>query len=82
MEQLFKKLDNIMMNDIVRKLGGLFCLLLLGVSAVAFLIGAGDLLNSGKKTESAVEAEDHAENGDIEAADEEETDEGELDEEE
>ncbi|MDR4497341.1 MAG: hypothetical protein MRK02_05355 [Candidatus Scalindua sp.] len=82
MEKLFKKLDNLMMNDFVRKLGGLFCLLLLGVSAVAFLIGAGDLLNKGKKTESAVEAEDHAENGDAEDADDEEMDEEELDEDE
>ena len=76
MEKLFKKLDNLMMNDFVRKLGGLFCLLILGVSAVAFLIGAGDLLNKGKKTESAVEAEDHAENGDT---DDEEMEEEELD---
>mgnify|MGYP003536996552 CR=1 len=82
MEGLFKKLDNLMTSDIVRKLGGLFCLLLLGVSAVAFLIGAGDLLNSGKKPESAVETEDHSENGDTETADEEETDEDELDEDE
>ena len=67
MEGLFKKLDNLMTSDIVRKLGGL---------------GAGDLLNSGKKPESAVETEDHSENGDTETADEEETDEDELDEDE
>ncbi len=77
MEQLFKKLDSIMMNDIVRKLGGFVCLLILGVSAVAFLIGAGDLFGTGKKTDSSVEADasDEHEDGDAAEGEDEEEDE-------
>jgi hypothetical protein len=82
MEQLFKKLDSIMMNDIVRKLGGFVCLLILGVSAVAFFIGAGDLFGTGKKTDSAVEADGSGEHGDSEDADDEDMDEEDYDEEE
>ncbi|MCP5007591.1 MAG: hypothetical protein GY941_27200 [Planctomycetes bacterium] len=76
MEQLFKKLDSFMMNDFVRKLGGFVCILILGVSAVAFFIGAGDLFCTDKKADSTEETSD--EHGDGEAAD----DEDQMDEEE
>ena len=48
MGDLFKKLDEIMTSDLVRKLGGLFCLVTLVITAAAFLIGAGSILKSMK----------------------------------
>ncbi len=78
MEELLKKLDEIMMKDIVRKLGGLVCFVIVILSLAGFFIGAGSLLGSMKKPEAAVETS--AEEGE-EAVEAEENDE-EADEEE
>jgi len=69
MGDLLKKLDEIMTSDLVRKLGGLFCLVAVIITAVAFLIGAGSVLKSMKGPSTAVEVTDE------EAAEEEATDE-------
>ncbi len=55
MEALLKKLDEIMAKDIVRKLGGLVCFVIVILSLAGFFIGAGSLLGSMKKPEAAVE---------------------------
>ncbi len=79
MEALLKKIDEIMTKDIVRKLGGFVCFVIVILSLAGFFIGAGSLLGSMKKPEAAVEtsAEEgeeaaEAEEGDEEAAEEEE----------
>ncbi|MFQ5712469.1 MAG: hypothetical protein ACE5GU_00365 [Candidatus Scalinduaceae bacterium] len=54
MEELLKKLDEIMTKDIVRKIGGLFCFIVVILSLVGFFVGAGSLLSSIKKPEAAV----------------------------
>ncbi len=56
MEDLLKKLDEIMTKDIVRKIGGLFCFIVVILTLVCFFVGAGSLLSSMKKPEAAVEA--------------------------
>ncbi len=48
MGDLLKKLDEIMTSDLVRKLGGLFCLVTIVILAVAFIIGAGSMLKTAK----------------------------------
>jgi len=48
MGDLLKKLDEIMTSDLVRKLGGLFCLVTIVITAAAFIIGAGSLLKTMK----------------------------------
>ncbi len=48
MGDLLNKLDEIMTSDRVRKLGGLFCLVTIIITAAAFIIGAGSLLKSAK----------------------------------
>ncbi len=55
MEALLKKIDEIMTKDIVRKLGGLVCFVIVILSLAGFFIGAGSLLGSMKKPEAAVE---------------------------
>jgi hypothetical protein len=82
MEALLKKIDEIMTKDIVRKLGGFVCFVIVILSLAGFFIGAGSLLGSMKKPEAAVEtsAEEgeeaaEAEEEDEEAAEEEEHDE-------
>ena len=47
MGDLLKKLDEIMTSDLVRKLGGLFCLVTVIITAVAFFIGAGTRIGTG-----------------------------------
>ncbi len=79
MEDLLKKLDEIMTKDIVRKIGGLFCFIVVILSLVGFFVAAGSLLSSMKKPEAAVEApaeeateeEEAIEETDEEAAEEE-----------
>jgi hypothetical protein len=73
MEDLLKKLDEIMTKDIFRKLGGLFCLVVVILSLAAFFVGAGSLMGSMKKSEAVVEtpAEEEA----TEEADEEDAEE-------
>ena len=81
MEALLKKLDEIMAKDIVRKLGGFVCFVIVILSLAGFFIGAGSLLGSMKKPDADVEtsaeegeeaAEAEAEEGDEEADEEEE----------
>ncbi len=48
MGDLLEKLDEIMTSDLVRKLGGLFCLVTIVILAVAFIIGAGSMLKTAK----------------------------------
>ncbi len=79
MEELLKKLDEIMAKDIVRKLGGLVCFVIVILSLAGFFIGAGSLLGSMKKPEA--DAETSVEEGE-EAAEAEEEDEEATEEEE
>jgi hypothetical protein len=55
MGDLLGKLDEIMTSDRVRKLGGLFCLVTVIISVVAFIIGAGSLLKPAKGPVADVE---------------------------
>ncbi len=55
MEALLKKLDEIMAKDIVRKLGGFVCVVIVILSLAGFFIGAGSLLGSMKKPAADVE---------------------------
>ena len=55
MGDLLGKLDEIMTSDRVRKLGGLFCLVTIIISAIAFIIGAGSLLKPAKGPVADVE---------------------------
>ncbi len=55
MEALLKKLDEIMAKDIVRKLGGFVCFVIVILSLAGFFIGAGSLLGSMKKPAADVE---------------------------
>ncbi len=71
MGDLLKKLDEIMTSDLVRKLGGLFCLVTIVILAAAFLIGAGSVLKSMKGPIAEVEVTE----GEEEAEAEESTDE-------
>ncbi|MFQ5964173.1 MAG: hypothetical protein ACE5KZ_07810 [Candidatus Scalinduaceae bacterium] len=74
MDELLKKLDDIMTKDFVRKIGGLFCVLIFILSVAAFLVCAGSLLSSINKKEVPVEAtaeEAHEEEGVAEEAEEE-----------
>ncbi len=73
MGDLFKKLDEFMTSDLVRKLGGLFCLLALVVLAAGFLIGAKSVLKTLKGPSVAVEVTD--EEGAAEDADDDDSDE-------
>ncbi len=73
MGDLLKKLDEIMTSDLVRKLGGLFCLITVIITAAAFIIGAGSLLKSIKGPVADVEVTE--EEGEGEAEEEEATDE-------
>jgi len=66
MEGLLKKLDEKMTSDLVRKLGGLFCFVMIILSVVAFIIGTGSVL---KTLETAKEAVVESEAGEAEDAD-------------
>ncbi len=77
MGDLLKKLDEVMTGDLVRKLGGLFCLVTVIISVVAFIIGAGSLLKSIKGPVADVEVTEE-EGAEGEATDEEEAEEGEA----
>mgnify|MGYP000038247029 CR=1 FL=1 len=88
MGDLFKKLDEIMTGDLVRKLGGLVCLIAVILIAAGFLVGAKSVLKTMKGPSVAVEATDEeaatADDDDAvsEAEDAEETEEDYEDEEE
>ncbi len=70
MGDLLKKLDEIMTSDLVRKLGGLFCLVTIVILAAAFLIGAGSVLKSMKGPIADVEVTEEEGAGEEEATDE------------
>ena len=69
MGDLLGKLDEIMTSDRVRKLGGLFCLVTVIISVVAFIIGAGSLLKPAKGPVADVEVTE-GEGAEEEATDE------------
>ncbi len=75
MGDLFKKLDEIMTGDFVRKLGGLVCLVAVFIIGVGFLVGAKSMLSAMKGPEVVVEATDE-EAAELDEAASEEVDEG------
>lgn len=77
MGDLLKKLDEIMTSDFVRKVGGLFCLVTLVISAAAFVIGAGSVLKTMKGPSADVEVTDEEEEATDEDNEEEAEDEAE-----
>ena len=58
MGDLFKKLDEIMTGDLVRKVGGFVCLIAVVVIAAGFLVGAKSVLKTMKGPDVAVEVTD------------------------
>ena len=70
MGDLFKKLDEIMTGDLVRKVGGLVCLVAVILVGAGFIVGAKSVLNTMKGPDVAVEATD--EDADDEATSEDE----------
>ncbi len=78
MGDLFKRLDEIMTGDLVRKVGGLVCLIAVVLVGAAFIVGAKSVLNTMKGPAVAVEAtdeeatEDEATSEDAEEVDEDE----------
>ena len=58
MGDFFKKLDEIMTGDLVRKIGGFVCLIAVVVIAAGFLVGAKSVLKTMKGPDVAVEATD------------------------
>ncbi len=75
MGDLFKKLDEIMTGDSVRKLGGLVCLVAVFIIGVGFIVGAKSMLSTMKGPEVVVEATDE-EAAELDEAASEEVDEG------
>ncbi len=79
MGDFFKKLDEIMTGDLVRKVGGAVCLVAVILIGVGFIVGAKSVLSTMKGPDTAVEAtDDEAE--DDEATSEDAQEEGEDDE--
>ncbi len=78
MGDLFKRLDEIMTGDLVRKVGGLVCLFAVVLVGAGFIVGAKSVLNTMKGPAVAVEAtdeeatEDEATSEDAEEVDEDE----------
>jgi hypothetical protein len=58
MGDLFKKLDEIMTGDLVRKVGGLVCLVAVVIIGLGFIVGAKSVLKTMKGPVVAVEATD------------------------
>ncbi len=73
MGDLFKKLDEIMTGDLVRKLGGVVCLVAVIIIGLGFVVGAKSVLKTMKGPAVAVEATD--EEGEMASEDAEEVDE-------
>ena len=78
MGNFFKRLDEIMTGDLVRKVGGLVCLVAVIIIGLGFIVGAKSVLSTMKGPAVAVEATDEEAAGEV---DEEEVDEEEVDEE-
>ncbi len=72
MGDLLEKLDEIMTGDLVRKLGGLFCLVTIIILVVAFIIGTGSLLKPAKGPVAEAEVTEGEEGATEEEAEEEE----------
>ncbi len=58
MGDLFKRLDEIMTGDLVRKVGGLVCLVAIVIIGLGFIVGTKSVLNTMKGPAVAVEATD------------------------
>ena len=78
MGNFFKRLDEIMTGDLVRKVGGLVCLVAVIIVGLGFLVGAKSVLSTMKGPAVAVEATDEEAAGEVDEA---EVDEEEVDEE-
>jgi hypothetical protein len=76
MGDLFKKLDELMTGDLVRKVGGFVCLFAVVIIGLGFIVGTKSVLNTMKGPAVAVEttdeeaAEDEASSEDEEDYDE------------
>ncbi len=67
MGDLFKKLDDLMTGDLVRKVGGFVCLFAIVIIGLGFIVGLKSVLNTMKGPAVAVEAaEDEASSEDVE----------------
>ena len=76
MGDFFNKLDEIMTGDLVRKVGGLVCLVAVVIIGLGFIVGAKSVLKTMKGPAVAVEATDEeAAEGEIASEDAEEVDE-------
>ena len=77
MGNLFKKLDEIMTGDLVRKVGGLVCVVAVIIIGIGFVIGAKSVLSTMRGPAVAVEAteEEAAEEGEVASEDTEEVEE-------
>jgi len=77
MGNLFKKLDEIMTGDLVRKVGGLVCVVAVIIIGIGFIIGAKSVLSTMRGPAVAVEAteEEAAEEGEVASEDTEEVEE-------
>ena len=77
MGNLFKKLDEIMTGDLVRKVGGLVCVVAVIIIGLGFIVGAKSVLSTMKGPAVAVEAteEEAAEEGEVASEDTEEVEE-------
>jgi hypothetical protein len=76
MGDIFKKLDEIMTGDLVRKVGGLVCLVAVVIIGLGFIVGAKSVLKTMKGPAVAVEATDEeAAEGEMASEDAEEVDE-------
>ena len=76
MGDFFKKLDEIMTGDLVRKVGGLVCLVAVVIIGLGFIVGAKSVLKTMKGPAVAVEATDEeAAEGEMASEDAEEVDE-------
>ena len=67
MGDLFKKLDELMTGDLVRKVGGLVCLFAVVIIGLGFIVGTKSVLNTMKGPAVAVEATD--EEGEVSSED-------------
>ncbi|MDP6924661.1 MAG: hypothetical protein R2568_04030 [Candidatus Scalindua sp.] len=72
MGDLFKKLDEFMTGDLVRKVGGVVCLIAVILVGAGFIVGAKSVLSTMKGPAVAVEATDEegAEDGEDVSEDE------------
>ena len=75
MGNFFKRLDEIMTGDLVRKVGGVVCLVAVIIVGLGFLVGAKSVLSTMKGPAVAVEATDEEAEGEVASEDAEEVDE-------